>query len=224
MAVSDTATKIAILKHLSAGRDLDFAAQVTRVTVEQARQVATAHGHPDPEKMQWAVEHLQAEIDDASDLTNKPATDIPAPRAPRAAAAPKAAAAKPADDIRDLIIFAKNHPAKRIQAAGKKLLDDIDKLRRLLAEDQEKNAARRQADAEKAAVRAEVERLQAQLAEAKAKLKTNRSASSKPTSDGPPAGMIRAWARANGMHCPDRGVLPRSIRDAYAAAHTEDAA
>lgn len=39
-----------------------------------------------------------------------------------------------------------------------------------------------------------------------------------------PAAAIREWAITNNMACPSRGMLPRAVLDAYAAAHTEEGA
>lgn len=172
MAVSDTTTKIAILKHLASGKDLVQTAAFTRVTVEQARQVANAHGFPDPDKMRWAIDHL-TESASTSDLTSKPAAVIPSPRVSAMSSHTPPATVTPLtkpDEIRVLLNTAKSHPAKRIQNAADRCFDAIDTLKRMIAEDEEKHAERRKAEAAKAAARAEVERLEAQLREAKARL------------------------------------------------------
>jgi hypothetical protein len=234
-----TTTRITVLKHLVAGRDLDFVATVARLTRDQVSEIATHHGYPKTESMQRAIEILESKASEGSDLTSRPMA-APAPRAetPRPPARPATTSpssvtnpdARPIgrpDEIRVLLNTAKGHPSKRIQSAANKVIDDIDKLKHLIAEDQEKHAARREAEAERAAAKAEIERLEKQLRDAKAKLrptKTDSATRTTPASDGPTAADIRAWARENNIDVPARGVLPQTVKDAYAAAQASDAA
>jgi len=92
--------------------------------------------------------------------------------------------------------------------------------------DEEKNAREAAAaEREKVEARAEVERLEKELAEAKAKLTGKKPATPKPaggTPDGvrasgpvPSAAEIRAWAAANDVECPARGIVPNAVRAAY---------
>lgn len=224
--------RIAILKHLATGKDLDTVAAIMRGTSRDViGDIARHHGYPDTSKLSWAVDVLVKKEEEAA-KASIPAGTTPAPAAPRPATtspssitAPAARTAQGPDEIRVLLNTAKGHPSKRIQAAADRVFDQLDKLRGLIREDQEKHAARRQADAEKAAAKAEVARLEAQLREAKAKLRggtTETQATA--SSDGPSTKEIRAWAHANGIDCPTRGLLPAAVHQAYDEAHQDGAA
>lgn len=165
--------KLTILKHLAGGKNVDLVATIMHCKPADIIEAAKGHGYPDVEKLKWAADILEKKLEDDDQPT---ASTLPA-GAPRAASVPNLPAhgtlppvSRP-DEIRILINTAKAHPSKRIQAAGDRLIDQVNKLRALIVEDQEKHAARRQAEAEKAAARAEVERLEKQLAAAKAKLR-----------------------------------------------------
>lgn len=111
------------------------------------------------------------------------------------------AAAKGAAD--DLLAAAERSPSKRIQAAGKRAQAALDKVRDLI-----------EADAGKAAARARVARLEAELRAAKAALKGT------PVADAPSVDTkaVRAWAEANGVAVPARGRIPQAIVAAYTEA------
>lgn len=183
--------KIAILKHLINEKTFTFAATVTRLTEDQVREVATAHGYPREDSMRRAVDILNRQVDAGSDLVTKPeaaaATHRPATTSPSSVTNPDARPIGPPDEIRVLLNTAKGHPSKRIQNAANRVFDDLDKVRSLLREDQEKHAAKRQAEAAKAAARVEVERLERQLREAKAKLRGGKKEAATSSSEQPRA-------------------------------------
>lgn len=71
-------------------------------------------------------------------------------------------------------------------------------------------------DEASAEARAEVQRLEAELAAAQARLrKTTRPGATAKSG----AAVVRAWARENGIRVPERGVLPAEVRQAYEKAH-----
>lgn len=166
----------------------------------------------------------------------------PARPATTTTASPVARPVGQPEEIRVLINTAKGHPAKRIQAAGNKLIDDIDRLKNLLREDEEKHAERRRVAAEKearrkaaaeakAAAKAEVQRLEQELREARAKARTATGATGGRglTAEiierhGITTKDIRTWAAENGVDCPGIGVLPSSVAKAYDEAHQDQAA
>ena len=47
--------KLTILKMFAEGRNPTFVAAATKYSEARVRQVATAHGYPDPDKLAWAV-------------------------------------------------------------------------------------------------------------------------------------------------------------------------
>lgn len=48
---------------------------------------------------------------------------------------------------------------------------------------------------------------------------SRKASSSKPASTGPDAKDVKAWADQQGLEYPSRGRLPKTLTDAYAAAH-----
>lgn len=168
------AQRLTVVKHLANGRSLDTVATICKIPRETVLDIGSHHGYPSTAKLTWAVEILAKKIDEqASTLPERAPDRAPQPqvaRPPVAATQQPEALTRP-DEIRILLNTAKAHPTKRIQNAANKVFDDLDKLRALIAEDQEKHAERRKAEQAKAAARAEVERLEAQLREAKAKLR-----------------------------------------------------
>lgn len=220
------ATRVTILKHLASGKSLDVVATIVHLPREQVLDIASHHGYPDKEKLAWAVDVLEKKLDDEqAELPDRTSEVRREERAatPRPAAVPTPSAAPPAAGaLEDLIATGKGHTSKRIQAAANKVLDDLDRLRTLIRDDQKKHAARRKAERDKAAARAEVERLKAQLAEAQAKLRGGKAPAKKTTAataDGPSAAEVRAWAASNAVDCPAVGRIPGAVREAYDAAH-----
>lgn len=184
--VTDT-KRLATLKHLASGKGLDVVATIVGLPKETVLDIGSRHGYPDTEKLAWAADIVEKKIHDgATDLPAGrplPKTTGAAPTSPAAAPVPHPAHApepltRP-DEIRVLLNTAKAHPSKRIQAQANRVFDAVDRLRELLREDEEKHAERRKADAAKAAARAEVERLEAQLTAAKAKLRGKPAAAKK---------------------------------------------
>lgn len=231
MTAFNPTQKLTILKHLAGGKNVDLVATIMHCKPSDIIEAAKGHGYPDVEKLKWAADILEKKLEDDDQPT---ASTLPA-SAPRAASLPNLPAhgtlppvSRP-DEIRILINTAKAHPAKRIQAAGDRLIDQVNKLRALIVEDDEKHAARRQAETEKAAARAEVERLEKQLAAAKARLRPAKKTATKldtkkayePSIGGPTAADIRAWARENDVQCPATGRVPGDVRDAYDDAHQQ---
>lgn len=217
--------KLTALKHLANGKPLEVVASIIGSTREAVLDVASHHGYPDTAKLSWAVDVLTKKLEDsaappkrAPEPTPRPTTQArPTPRFP---VAPVAAPA-PADDLETFLRDAKAHPSKRIRTAANRVDDQIARLRDLISEDEEKHAARRKAEKEKAAAVKEVQRLKAELAAAQAKLRPATATTRTPGGDGPNAAVVRAWAAENNVECPSRGRLPDSVRSAYDQAHPD---
>lgn len=248
-----TAQRIAILKHLASGKDLDTVAAIMRgIDRDTIGDIARHHGYPDPDKLNWAVDILTKKQEEAEKASIPTSAHVPQPAArpattsPSSVTSPDARPVQGPDEIRVLLNTAKAHPSKRIQAAADRVFDNLDKLRTLIRDDQEKHAERRKAEAEKAAARAEVERLERQLAEAKAKLRGKTASPQSPggrtasesgqlasvrggglvtTADldalGTTSKEVRTWAHDNDVECPDTGRLPSRVLDAWKTAHPE---
>lgn len=234
--------RLTMLKHLASGKDLDTVATIVDRPRALVLDVVSKHGYP--ASLDKGIELLTAKIDrrrnTIPDGHPRPAGNTetpvgvdstPAPTGPRPATTSPSSVTNPdarpvgaPDEIRILLNAGKNHPSKRIQAQVNRVLDAVGRLRDLLAEDQQKNAAKRADDAQKAAARAEVARLEKALADAKAKLRGG----SKPAGitiidvdSSVSAAQLRAWAKTKGIEVPDRGRIPADIREQYAADHPE---
>lgn len=221
--------QIAILKHLAGGKDFDTVAQILDLPRDQVVDFARTHGYPDADKMLWAVDVLAKKL--ATTENTLPA-GRPQPSGVRLVSQPptpaptSAGLAKP-DEIRILLNTAKAHPSKRIQGAADRVFDQLDRLRGLIREDQDKNAEKRAAAAAKEKARAEVKRLEAELAAARARLRSDTATTTPASSTAAvdvPAKIIREWATAGGLECPSHGKIPNTVRTAYDAAHQDGAA
>lgn len=224
--------QLAVLKHLLAGHSCAWVATALRRPVDQIDAIAGEHGYPDHDVMAAVIGDLEEQIRDQE------AIPVHAGRIPQLTngltvvdrPAPAPLPAKP-DEIRVLLNTGKAHPAKRIQAQTDRCFDALDKLKAMIREDEAKHAARRKAQAEKAAVHAEITRLENQLRAARAKLRGTRPTPSETASDSPSDGSdgagqngvsetaVRAWARTHDVECPPTGRVPKAVREAYDHAH-----
>lgn len=173
--------RLTIVKHLAGGKDLDITATIMRLDRSTVLDIGSHHGYPSTEFLHRAVGLLEhkiardnaptqhpnaAVIEHEQRATRRPAVD---------ASTPAAAGLHHHDDIEVLFRAAKLHSSKRIQAAGSKAHAAVERLRELIRADEQKNAQRRREEAARAAAAAEVERLEAQLRAAKAKLHGGRT-------------------------------------------------
>lgn len=126
------------------------------LTLAELQTMLTRCGYPDKDRLQKAWNRAVAITRGETPPDDEP--EIPPTETPSVSR-------------QSIIDAGLRHPAKRIQAAAKKAIADLDRLRAMLAEDQEKNAARREAEEAKAKAREEVARLEKQLRAAKAKLR-----------------------------------------------------
>lgn len=145
----------------------------------------------------------------------QPVRPTPAPTTaptPHRSPAMQAVEAATRDHVATLLHQASQSSSGRIRNAGKKIHGLLDDLREQLEADRERDSARK-----------EVERLEAQLRAAKAKLTGKPSAAKSSQEGGPSSSEIRSWARNAGVDCPERGRVPEHVRQAYADAHVERA-
>lgn len=170
--------KLTLVKHLAGGKTPDVVATIMHTSKDAVVDVARHHGYPDRDKLAWAADIMAKKIDDGEALSERPmATGEPmrprgeAVTSPPAATPPAQQPLTRPDEIRILLNTAKGHPSKRIQNAANQIFDRLSALRGLIDEDEQRHAEKRAAAAAKAAARAEIERLERELAEAKAKLR-----------------------------------------------------
>ncbi len=120
-------------------------------------------------------------------------------------AAPEPAGTEPADTIADLIARAVASEVPRLVHAADRIQDLVDRLEGDL------NAHERSAE-----LRAELARIEARAAEIKGQLTGKRPAATPgPAADDSEVKAIRAWAKANGIACSDRGRIPQGVLAAY---------
>jgi len=140
-------------------------------------------------------------------LSDVLATPVPAtPEAPTPTPTPAPAPA-PAPSL-SLVAQALRHDSKQIRTAGQRAKEQLNKLQALI-----------DADAGKAAARAEVARLEAQLAEAKRRLKGSvppTPAASTPEVSGAD---VWAWAKKHGYHVKP-GRPPKELIERYREAQS----
>ena len=110
----------------------------------------------------------------------------------------------PRQDPRGWVKGLLDHPDAGVRAAAKAAMRDLDHLH-------DRVTAYRVEDS----ARAEVARLEAELAAAKAKLRGSATPKSPPAVD---ARLVRAWAAANDVSCPPVGRVPASVVEQYRAA------
>lgn len=198
--------KLTLIKHLAGGKPADVVAEIMRATKAEVIDVARHHGYPDTEKLAWAADIMAKNIaEDGADFNPAPLAEggtrltelrpTPPPRPGDRVTVVQT------DEVMAVLNGAKGHSSKRIQAAANKALDAIAKVRQLVVEDEKKHAERRKAEKARREARAEVDRLEQQLAEAKAKLR------------GKP---VESAAAEDGMHpCLE---CPRAFGSAHALA------
>lgn len=109
------------------------------------------------------------------------------------------------DPIIALLDRADESPKKARGRKADRIRDLIKTLRADLDSDDKRREAEREA-------RTEVERLEAELAEAKARLRGGPPPAAQSAGD---AATIRAWARENDVACPTKGRVPAAVREAY---------
>lgn len=170
--------KLTLIKHLAGGKSADVVATIMHATREAVIEVARNHGYPDTDKLSWAADvmakNLEASTEDFNDAPLAERGGVTRPSRPVAAVphvAQPVVPVAPTDEVMATLNKAKGHSSKRIQVAANKALDAISKVRQLVVEDEQKHHERRKAERERAAARAEVERLKQELAAAQAKLR-----------------------------------------------------
>jgi hypothetical protein len=112
-----------------------------------------------------------------------------------------------------LLAEAAKHGKASIRRKGERIAEMLTELSETL------RAEREDAERRSAALK-EVNRLERQLAEARAKLKGRTILD---VDSSVSAAELRAWASRNGYECPARGRVPSAVREAYEAAQESEA-
>lgn len=119
----------------------------------------------------------------------------------------------------DLLTRADATGDKRIAAAAERVRKHLADLAQLVNTWESRVAERERVAKEKAAAKAEVERLERQLREAKARLGRQSSAKPAQPTDDVDAKVVRAWARENDIDVPNAGRVPQRVVEAWRKAN-----
>lgn len=260
-----TATEhLTVLTHLATGKAHHVVATITKLNVVTVQELADEAGYPDRDALAAAVAQLEEEIEQVDVIPvraeRRPAASSTTPDRPAVGDSTPPAAGPDlrsttkvgtpedpfprVDDeqtarLRALINTAKGIPTRKVQRQLERALDALTTLAEYVKEDTLRNAEKRREAEEKAAARAEVERLEQQLRDAKAKLRRPvGTRSSKPAGGSHGRGLVtaaqleelgvsskevRTWAHDNNTDCPNTGRLPVRVLDAWKAAHADEA-
>lgn len=170
-----------------------------------ATEAAARTGFPSPSAMEkWLHRH------DAYDLWTSMKRREPAGTHNNSKTPPRVVAA--ADGTAVLLAEAKQSTRKRTRSKAERIDTLLGELRQALTAEQAEDRAAAEA-------RAEIERLERELSEARAKL---RGVAAPVRTDR--ASDIRAWAAQHDLECSSTGRIPADIRKAYESAREADAA
>ncbi len=229
-APSDADTLTALLPHLpdTASGDL-MTTQAPTANAYAAAAVDMLNRGDSPDQVRETLGLSDAELAEAvqqaeAELARELGTTLDADGAPTDGSdspkpeAPDTVTATPEAGIEALLVWGEQHATKGVQALAAKARTALAEL-----------AARR--DTEQAVAEAEgrVDRLERELARARAELREVKNGKCTPASVVAPAlsgkfskeqlAAIRIWARANGYEVADRGNPARKVLDAYFAAN-----
>lgn len=198
--------------------------------VELRTEIAQKHGWPKVESMRKAADLLMAPKQPAQKPAQPGVAGINAGSfgTPTPAVEPgtRATVINPQPDKpADLRARAAASPKARTRRLGEKVTALLAELEQILQDEEKQAREAAERTAAQAEAKAAIERLERELAEAKAKLKPPaRTQAAKRTTAPTPnvaatAAEIRAWAAANKVTCPSRGIIPNAVRAAYDTAH-----
>jgi len=220
--------KVTMLKHLVAGKDLDFVATVTRVPRDDVLDIVSAHGYPDVDKMAWAVDILTktvGKIPERPTATHRGAAPLDRPTPAHAQSTgqpqrPNGYAITPPTPVRpvhtsavELLHQASESPFIRTQNIGTKISALLADLTARLNDEQAAAEAKAQADRESARIATRIATLQAEIDKLKRK-------PAKPDKPAPTATEPRSERLTRGVHpCTTEGCDRTFDTGQGAAAH-----
>lgn len=178
MTTITNAQVITVLKHLAAGRQPDFAAQVTHLPPRVVEDIAEKHGWPDPEAVRKGIFDLTRteQVTPTPSPTHiAPSASTTAPRADlsvarHAPAPPVTEPEKPrtaTSSASELIHMAAESHLARTRGLGKKIGGLLADLSQRLNDEEAEHVARLAAEQEKAKNAKRIAELEAELAKLK---------------------------------------------------------
>jgi hypothetical protein len=138
--------------------------------------------------------------------------DIEMTTQPTPAAPPSPTTHTCVQSVDALLAGASRSSRAKTRAAGEKLRAALDDLKGLVEAEVEETRARQRQEAEEAQARADIARLEEQLADARAKV----GKPPRPVRDYDPK-VVRAWARENGVEVAAIGLIKQSVVDQWRA-------
>jgi hypothetical protein len=172
--------KVTMLKHLVAGKDLDFVADVTRVPRDDVLEIVSNHGYPNKDRMAWAVDVLIQGGDKIPESQLRAGTPLDPATPARAQSTgqrnPSFAVVPPAVTVHhiqpataDLLHQASESPFIRTQNMSAKISALLADLTARLVDEQQQVEAKVQADRESARIASRIATLQAEIDKLKRK-------------------------------------------------------
>ncbi|MEU4592909.1 Lsr2 family DNA-binding protein [Micromonospora aurantiaca (nom. illeg.)] len=211
-------TQYEVLRLFAQGKTEQAIADYTTLNISAVKRTVNEMTAGDRELAATAVaayEHRASAVAAAQGKPGVPGTPRVTSVPPPGTLRPPADAARPAppvDTLAQLLHDAAASPSRRVQALGDKLRGLVDELRTALDREQQAAEAQRRVD-----------ELAAQLEEAREALRTATGRPARPATTAPaaevPPKTVREWARKTGVEVPALGRIPRTVMDAYLAAH-----
>lgn len=224
--------RLTALKHLAGGRSIEFVADALKMNVDDVTVFAENHGWPDRDRLRYAVDEAQAEVERRRVAAIPPAPHRPSARPATGGNVGTALPSPPvADGVHGLLARADKLTdlpgTKRIATAAKRVRDAVAALDAALTDLEARKQAAAKAAAEKAQLRDKAARLERELAAIKEQLRTAAGAHNA-AAQGRSAGNRAAQgeaARARAAHVRDvldqLGVTAADVR-AWASSNGVD--
>jgi len=170
--------KVTMLKHLVAGKNLDFVADVTGLSRDTVLDIVSAHGYPKINSMKWSIDCLIKDADKipVREVDYRPRVLLDEPAAPthesirvRNDRLSVATVAHVPPATADLLHQAEQSPFIRTQNIGTKISALLADLTARLNDEQQQVEAKAQADRESARIASRIATLQAEIDKLKRK-------------------------------------------------------
>lgn len=193
--------RLTVVRHLAHGRGLDFTAAATHLDADTVREIGVEHGWPREESLAKAADVLARRLDADAKATMTPRPDLEvvaqnnrpsgqtrremvarASESDRTGQRPvtirqsddrQLSGSRQFDATAALLLRGRESGKKRTQNLAERISDQLTDLRDRLDEEDRERRAQEKLEAEKAEARVEVERLERELAEAKARARSH---------------------------------------------------
>lgn len=219
------ALRLKVLKALAAAQypaqAIGSVAGNNGLTVADVRSLVDGYGYPDPREMSRFAFELEGKTPPPAPQPDRKEVlrqgGVIAPITPARPPAPPVVTVRPVDSLQSVIDAGLKSAKHRTRKLAEKVRADAAELRSTVnAEREEREAAEKKA-AEEALLRLEVDQLEKELAEKRAKLGQTKPLRSRDS--GGQSKAIRAWAAEQGIAVGASGRISAELRAAYHKAH-----